>query len=480
MNQFIKKFSFYIITDSKLIGYNRICDDLSEEILQYLPFHDKLKFECISKKFQRTIFTKHRILEIDSNMIRKLKFIPNIESYLKIIPSLNFEGFDKLLMKFENINQIYFRNLNSIYNYRYINRVKKLTNPEFNSLMQHIIENCRNLIHCDLYYQKFYKLVWIKFHKKYEKTLISFYDLYTLKFDELSMLNKFNQIQDWEMNTHYAYNLDNNSLINENILKFKKLKKLKLCYCCLDYPNTHNIHNHSNHFIPKLIQTNPQITSLHLNNAIDFSRQNIETKFIEMDIFLNLNLNEFQGTFSFKDDILNNYDVLMKLSRTFKNLRKLILTIRVQFSSSSDNTLTMKNIMNFFKNLTDLRELNLTFDGITVLFREINCDSFSICKKLQKISIQLSRSNDYFNSRFFTNCNENLTSLREINVKRIKYDSNILPLLSSCKYLTKIHLSCLNMKEYIKCFNEFKKQKPITNIKSIEIILNDYMIPISV
>ena len=58
MNQFIKKFSFYIITDSKLIGYNRICDDLSEEILQYLPFHDKLKFECISKKFQRTIFTK--------------------------------------------------------------------------------------------------------------------------------------------------------------------------------------------------------------------------------------------------------------------------------------------------------------------------------------------------------------------------------------------------------------------------------------
>ena len=140
----------------------------------------------------------------------------------------------------------------------------------------------------------------------------------------------------------------------------------------------------------------------------------------------------------------------------------------------------MKNIMKFFENLTELLELNLTFDGITVLFREINCDSFKMCKKLQKISIQLSRSNDYFNSRFFTNCNANLTSLKEINIKRIKYDNNILPLLSSCKYLTKIHLSCLNMKEYIKCFNEFKKQKPRTNIKSIEIILNDYMIPITV
>ena len=111
---------------------------------------------------------------------------------------------------------------------------------------------------------------------------------------------------------------------------------------------------------------------MHLNNAIDFSRQNIKTKFIEMDIFY-FNSNEFQGTFSFKDDIYNNYDVLMKLSKTFKNLRNLILTIRVLFSSSSDNTLKMKNIMNFFENLTDLQELNLTFDGITDLFREINC-----------------------------------------------------------------------------------------------------------
>ena len=204
-----------------------------------------------------------------------------------------------------------------------------------------------------MYYQKFYKYVWIKFQKNYEKSLISIYDLYTLKFDELSMLNKFNQLQNWEMNTHYAYDLDNNTLIDENILKLKKLKKLKLCYCCLDYPNTHNTHNHSNHFIPKLIQTNPQITSLHLKNAINFSRQNIETKFIEMYRFFNLNLNEFQGIYSFKDDFYNNYDVLMKLSRAFKNLRKLNSTIRVQFSSHNDNTLTMKNRMKFFENLTE-------------------------------------------------------------------------------------------------------------------------------
>ena len=118
---------------------------MSEVILKYLPFYDKLKFECINKQFQKTIFTKHKILEIDAEMIRKLKYIPNIQSYEKTIPSLNFEGFDKMLLKFKNINQICFRDLKSIYNYRYINHVKKLTKSEFNSIMQHIIQNCKNI-----------------------------------------------------------------------------------------------------------------------------------------------------------------------------------------------------------------------------------------------------------------------------------------------------------------------------------------------
>ena len=389
-------------------------------------------------------------------MIRKLRFIPNIESNLKIIPSLNFEGFDKLLMKFKNINQIYFRDLNSLYNYRYINHVNKLTNPEFNSLMQHIIENCENVVHCDLYYQKFYKHVWEKFQKKYEKSLISIYDLYNLKFNQ-----KYNPS------------------IYENIFIFKKLKKFELSYYFFDYPNTHNNHYNMYHFIPKLIQANPQISTLHLNNEIDFSSQNIKGKFNEMDLFLNLKLNEFKGTFYFNDNSLNNYEVLMEMSRAFKKLKKLILTIRVHITLSTDNTYTMKNIMKFFGNLIELQDLNLTFDGITDLFNEINCYSFNMCKKLKKLSIQLSTSNDYFNSCFFINCNENFPSLREINVKRIKYDNNILNLLSSCKYLTKIHLSCLNMKEYLKCFKKFEKQKLRKNVKSIEFILNNHMIPIS-
>ena len=38
---------------------DRICDDLCEEILQYLSLEDKLKLEGVSKQFQRTVLKKH-------------------------------------------------------------------------------------------------------------------------------------------------------------------------------------------------------------------------------------------------------------------------------------------------------------------------------------------------------------------------------------------------------------------------------------
>ena len=55
---------------------DRICDDLCEEILQYLSLEDKLKLEGVSKQFQRTVLKKHYKLTIENNNIirnRKVK-----------------------------------------------------------------------------------------------------------------------------------------------------------------------------------------------------------------------------------------------------------------------------------------------------------------------------------------------------------------------------------------------------------------------
>ena len=42
---------------------DRICDDLSEVILQYLSLKDKLRMECVSKQFRRTVFVKQSVID---------------------------------------------------------------------------------------------------------------------------------------------------------------------------------------------------------------------------------------------------------------------------------------------------------------------------------------------------------------------------------------------------------------------------------
>ncbi len=44
----------------------RICDDLCEVLLKYLSFEDKIKFECVSKQFQRCVYCKQNVFDIDS------------------------------------------------------------------------------------------------------------------------------------------------------------------------------------------------------------------------------------------------------------------------------------------------------------------------------------------------------------------------------------------------------------------------------
>ena len=65
---------------------DRICDDLSEVILQYLPLKDKIRLECVSKQFHRSVFQKQNeiILEL------KLKGEPRLPMRFDCPNKLNF------------------------------------------------------------------------------------------------------------------------------------------------------------------------------------------------------------------------------------------------------------------------------------------------------------------------------------------------------------------------------------------------------
>jgi hypothetical protein len=44
---------------------DRICDDLCEVLIKYLSFEDKIRFECVSKQFQRCAYSRQYKLQIN-------------------------------------------------------------------------------------------------------------------------------------------------------------------------------------------------------------------------------------------------------------------------------------------------------------------------------------------------------------------------------------------------------------------------------
>ena len=49
---------------------DRICDDLCEEVLQYLSLNDKIRLQCVSKQFSRLIFQRHT-----QKILRRFKYL---------------------------------------------------------------------------------------------------------------------------------------------------------------------------------------------------------------------------------------------------------------------------------------------------------------------------------------------------------------------------------------------------------------------
>ena len=68
-------------TDSEEISFDdRICDDLSEDVLKYLSFTDKIRLQCVSKRFAKTIFVKQTRLVVR----RKYVSWSILDMYLKL------------------------------------------------------------------------------------------------------------------------------------------------------------------------------------------------------------------------------------------------------------------------------------------------------------------------------------------------------------------------------------------------------------
>ena len=79
----------------------RVCDDLSAVILEFLPIKDKFKFECVSKQFQRKIFDKFIALVMDMK-VQQRSFL----SFVRKNTTRDPELWDKILKHLTNLQSL--------------------------------------------------------------------------------------------------------------------------------------------------------------------------------------------------------------------------------------------------------------------------------------------------------------------------------------------------------------------------------------
>ena len=163
----------------------RICDDLSEVILQYLSLEDKFRLEGVSKQFQRTVFQRQ------------------YELYNYYIENEGLDLFEALLKKCPNITSI---------------ELDRHDPDILNQVFALIIENCNNLSEVIVLTDIILNDSNLeKFHQKFGTTIKC------LQFDrELIDLNLFPNIEKLIITDFYL----DLSTINE--LKLAKLKQLEI------------------------------------------------------------------------------------------------------------------------------------------------------------------------------------------------------------------------------------------------------------
>ena len=305
---------------------DRFCDDLCPEILQYLSLEDKLRLQCVSKQFERTVFKRQYELYIKLVRADKSDLSNKDSIIIKVIYGSNYiEGqrldlFKALLKKCPNITSIEVDGFEcSYYDYdsNKFNQVLGLIIENYNNLSEVIVDKHINDSNFEGFHRKFGpKIKYLQFSENH--------------FD-LSLFPNIEKL---------IINIRNYNLINPQ-LKLAKVKKLDIE---LDYDQEH--------MLQIVINTFPTLTHLNLyfyssdENAIYESLKNISN--LKHLIHLKLN-NQFER-YSERFCVL-----LEQMANNCKNLKSIDCYFNIDQNSD------IRELLSHLKAFPALKRLYLGF-----------------------------------------------------------------------------------------------------------------------
>jgi hypothetical protein len=393
----------------------RVCDDLSEELLQYLTIEDKLRLECVSKQFQRTVFTKHNNLVFDPR-----KWGHKLSKHHHHYNNCNVDcnRLAKVLSKAQNITKIAFHCYYYDQNYHQ-NFIVAIENLPL--VFATLFQNCNNLKTLDL-------------------TRI---DLKIFKFSE-EFLNQLGQL---------APGL-------ENVILDYDLFRLGHCYSSFGErlgacpPNWHLVPNCSIHNLLSKLRINP----LTLRGIPATILQSLEFYCNRFD----QNLTHLSITF-ITNSISDEKKFFLKLSE-LKTLKEL------KVKSSRSHSLIhppgctdhfWKCIEPIANNCRQLKSLKINLDYINVCCEDVTF-SFGKFNNLKKLAILLR------NQKLHINPSESCPKLTHLNIRYMNVNHEFYERIDSIvPNLTHLEFTCLQMLQ----FTNILKLKKLKHLK----ITNDGM-----
>ena len=366
---------------------DRFCDDLCEDILQYLSLEDKLRLECVSKQFQRTVFRRQYKLYLNMSADEHKNYLNNkhmfsmrrVHNYY-YIEDQSIDSFKALLKKCQNIESIKLEghhDSESAYDPHMCNQVFGL-----------IIENCNNLSEVlvkkglDDINEYFFE----EFHRKFGPKIKC---LRTLR--QMSQLSRFQNIEKIEISF-----VDDESVIPQ--LNLAKLKNLEIW-----------LYEDEDHILQTVISSFPTLTHLNVHNYSEDENAIYESL---KNISKLKHLIHFDFDFRFANNNNRFYGLLKQMSKNCRNLKSIISGFNINDQNSDirellsqlkafpalkrlnlwldlDNNIEVNQFFSFelFKGFSNITHLTLGFGGTHILKESILSDIDINLPKLQYLEI---------------------------------------------------------------------------------------------
>ena len=86
---------------------DRFGDDLTEEVIQYLTFADKVRLECVSKQWKRCVFQKQFAIELCKSVKRRPFALKSLFKLIGNERRLDYQSLESLLKKCPNIIKVH-------------------------------------------------------------------------------------------------------------------------------------------------------------------------------------------------------------------------------------------------------------------------------------------------------------------------------------------------------------------------------------